>query len=207
VPPGLPVYAIGLSRREALAGAGLHPVEIRRRRAVLLLAAGNARAAAAALRAAARRAPGALVRYQPAVARLTLFAADPLPNPARLRRGPVTTECAVEQVAERGAWKRPVPLPRGDRFLAVRGWALAEGRPAAGVYAVLDGRPFAAAYGFRRALGPADEPCRGCDESAFEALLPLPPLPRGPHRLGLWVLGRDGRELRPCARQVQLRAR
>jgi hypothetical protein len=207
VPPGLPVFAIGPSRRAALEAAGLHPVEIHRRRTVLYLVAADARTAASALAASRAEARGALVDYRPKEARLALFEPDRLPPPERLARGPVSVECGIEEVAGRGAWKRPVPVRAGERFLGVRGWALDGGRPARGVWAVLDGRPFATVYGFHRNVGPAQEACRGCEASGFEALIPLEGLGAGSHRLGLWVLGRDGEELRPCARHVQLRMR
>jgi hypothetical protein len=112
----------------------------------------------------------------------------------------------VDEIPGRGAGGTPRPAPKGRQASAVEpegpssGWLLLEGwavdavarRPAGGVWVELDGRLYAASYGWERGDVAAYFEQPAYRRPGFKALLPAPPAGGGSLHLRLHVLAHDG---------------
>ncbi|MBI1789052.1 MAG: hypothetical protein HYR60_16090 [Acidobacteria bacterium] len=136
---------------------------------------------------------------------------DPrLPELSKLSSaGEGSIQATIDEVnSERPVEGRPLVIDRAQQnHLIIRGWAVdaAVKAPAAGAWATLYGRDYAASYGGDRPDVAAYFGQPNYRFSGYEAVLPLAETPRGRHELVLSFLTRDGKAYSTRKMQVELR--
>jgi hypothetical protein len=118
-----------------------------------------------------------------------------LPPPlAALSPVPSATSFSIDSVADAGvAARQPIIVPKGERFITVKGWAVdAKAKDAAGgIYIDIDGELFPAFYGLDRQDVADSQKNPSYKDSGFERAIPVREIGAGSHELSIVVLTND----------------